>query len=281
MSSSDLISFRVEIIPTIIDGLVINSPKDGSVFSDPSNDLEYIECNETIAEKFHSRHPLSLEEKREERDVRVRVKRILVKVVEILDRVRIPFWLTCGSLLGHYRQCDVIHDTSHVDIGIKIQHYHADLIHSLSLNHIPLIHSFGRVNDSLQLSFHPALIQLDELMNVNELKNVNEFIRFNIFFFYEESDHVWTGRTLEDENGQKLKYYYNKFNLCWSNYLNEIAVRIPCPTLPYIQSSYGTSWFSPVKQWNWKSSPNVRSNGHWPRSEWHQVIQSFLVPNVG
>lgn len=266
---------------------MINSPKDHSIFSNPSEDLEYIECNETIGKRFYSRYPFSLDERAEEKNVRVKVKTLLVKVVEVLDRLRIPFWLTCGSLLGHYRQCDVIHDSNHVDIGIKIQHFNPDLIDLFSLNDIPLIHVFGKVNDSLELSFHGGFIDLNEFTDLNGFFKLNEFfklngfIRLNIFFFYEESDHVWNGRTSKDDNGEKFKYYYNKFNLCWTNYLNELVVRIPCPTLPYIESSYGSHWFTPIKQWNWKSSPsNVRSNGHWPRNEWHQVMQSFLDPNI-
>lgn len=237
---------------------MINSPKDSSIFLDPSNELEYIEYNQTIAKKFYSRYPFSLDDIAEQKKFRLNVYNLLVKVIEILDRLKIPFWLSSGTLLGYYRQCDVIHYSNDVDIGIKITDFKPELIDLFSLNDIPLLHIFGRVNDSFELSFR------------------DEFIKLDIFFFYEESDHVWNGGT-STIDGQKFKYFFNKFHLCWSNYL-ELRVRIPCPTLPYIESNYGLNWFDPIKQWDWKSSPsNVRPNGRWPQSDWPHVMQSFII----
>lgn len=67
--------------------------------------------------------------------------------------------------------------SSQQDIGIAIKDYRPELIDVFTMNDLMLMHSFGRVNDSFELSFR------------------NEDTKLDIFFFYEESDHVWNGGT--------------------------------------------------------------------------------------
>ena len=63
------------------------------------------------------------------------------------------------------------------DIGIAIRDYKPELIDVFTMNDLILMHSFGRVNDSFELSFR------------------NEDTKLDIFFFYNETDHVWNGGT--------------------------------------------------------------------------------------
>lgn len=68
------------------------------------------------------------------------------------------------------------------------------------------------------------------------------------------------------------RYVFPAFTLCWTEFL-DLKVRIPCQTEEYIRANYGPSWFTPIKHWDWKSSPpNVRENGMWPESMWSEVI---------
>jgi fukutin len=56
----------------------------------------------------------------------------------------------------------------------------------------------------------------------------------------------------------------------------ELKVRVPCETLAYVQANYGADWATPLRQWDWKSSPaNVRPNGRWPPDLWPTVVQVF------
>ena len=56
----------------------------------------------------------------------------------------------------------------------------------------------------------------------------------------------------------------------------ELRVRVPCETLDYVVANYGANWNTPVKTWDWKSSPaNVQENGVWPVREWDDVIQVY------
>ncbi|KAG9486665.1 hypothetical protein GDO78_006838, partial [Eleutherodactylus coqui] len=159
--------------------------------------------------------------------------------------------------VGWYRQCNIIPYSKDVDLGIFIQNYKPDLVSAFQKAGLPLKHKFGKVEDSLELSF------LGE-----------DDVKLDIFFFYEEDDYMWNGGT-QAKSGKKFKYLFPKFTLCWTEFL-ELKVRVPCETLDYIEANYGKSWDVPLKSWDWKSSPsNVQPNGVWPVDEWDEVIQLF------
>ena len=44
--------------------------------------------------------------------------RILARAKAALDSANVPFWLSCGVLLGYYRQADTIPHDPDVDLGI-------------------------------------------------------------------------------------------------------------------------------------------------------------------
>ena len=255
---------KTEVDAMIMDGLVVNMPRDVSHFIHPSRELDYIECNITRAKEFHDKFPYNDKDSELNRLFRLIVRRILFSAKEILDSLEIPFWLSSGTLLGHFRECDAFHYGMDVDIGVFIEDLEAvgmeKLIDSFSKNHLPLMHLFGMMNDSLELSFR------------------NEDIKLDIFFFYREDSYVWNGGT-STKTGFKYKYTFPPFDLCWTNFL-DLKVRIPCPTLPYIEANYGKDWFTPKRDWDWKTSPpNVSPNGQWPYHLWPQVIQSFSLPS--
>lgn len=158
---------------------------------------------------------------------------------------------------GWYRQCSIIPYSKDVDLGIFIQDYKPDIVLAFQDAGLPLKHKFGKVEDSLELSFQG---QAD--------------VKLDIFFFYEETDHMWNGGT-QARTGKKFKYLFPKFTLCWTEFV-DIKVHVPCETVDYIEANYGKAWKIPVKTWDWKSSPpNVQPNGVWPISEWDEVIQLY------
>jgi hypothetical protein len=260
ISTSTLFA-KTEVKAAIMDGMIVNLPGEGSeTFLNPESHLQFIACNWTRARIFHEKHPESDEDREQNRLFRLKVKRILSSASLLLNRLQIPFWLSSGTLLGYYRSCDVIHYGKDVDIGIEIHHYKEELIDLFTTNDLMLMHSFGRVNDSFELSFR------------------NEEVKLDIFFFYNETNHVWNGGT-STTTGFKYKYTFPHFSLCWTDFL-DMKVRIPChSTRAYIEANYGKDWFDPVREWDWKTSPpNVAPNGQWHESEWPEVIQSFKIP---
>ena len=141
-------------------------------------------------------------------------------------------------------------------MGVFAAEHTSAIIPALTARGLTLKHIFGRENDSLEYSFLAGGLKLD------------------LFFFYEDfsTGSFWNGGT-QARTGRKFKYTFPRFTLCWTEFL-ELKVRVPCETQAYIEANYGPDWFTPVKDWDWKSSPpNSQPNGFWPKEQWPEVIQ--------
>jgi hypothetical protein len=253
------IVFRVEIIRSKIDGLVLHLPNPVTNFMKSPEEVKFIECDKVRANSFHSKY--GRDESEESNSFRTKATQLLSKVKRLLDELEIPFWLSSGTCLGYYRQCDFITYSRDVDIGIWIDDYKPEMIDVFSVNDLPLIHSFGKIEDSFELSFIDGDIKLD------------------VFFFYKEQNYFWNGGT-QARTGLKFKYIFPRFSLCWTEFV-DLKIRIPCETQAYIEANYGQNWFEPIKEWDWKSSPsNVEPNGKWPIDQWKDVIKLIPMPEL-
>ena len=67
----------------------------------------------------------------------------------VLDQMKARFWLSSGTCLGWYRQCDIITYGKDVDFGVLIQDYDVRLIAAMQMNDMPIKHLFGKVNWSI------------------------------------------------------------------------------------------------------------------------------------
>ena len=237
-----------------IDGLSVYVPDPLQNFIDQIPTSKFIECDKNRAVNFVQVY------KPDTSDSALQFKRkarqLVAKGKHVLDKLNIPFWLSSGTCLGWFRQCDIITHAKDVDFGIFAKHYKPEVIEAFKEAGLPIKHVFGNVNDSFELSFHAGDLKLD------------------IFFFYEDKDFTWNGGT-EIKDGAKYKYNFVPFKLCWSTLL-DLHIRVPCPTEQYVKDNYGEGWGIPQIAWDWKRSPpNVRENGFWSKDKWDEVMQIF------
>lgn len=245
---------RPELLLTTLDGLDVRVPRNFSNFLKEHSQARFLECPFKEARAFYQLYPDDLSS--EAMDFRMKAKGLLHLAARTLYELGVPFWLSSGTCLGWFRQCNIIPYSKDVDLGVWIKDYRHDITQAFQKAGLPLKHKFGKVEDSLELSFQGLDVKLD------------------IFFFYDEGQTVWNGGT-QAKSGKKFKYVFPKFQLCWTELL-ELKVRVPCQTLDYVQANYGSDWNVPVKAWDWKSSPpNVQENGVWPLREWDEVIQVY------
>ncbi|KAM3938277.1 ribitol-5-phosphate transferase FKTN [Leptodactylus fuscus] len=247
-SSTDLIQITV-------DGLKVKIPRHPSQFLSDVSHSRFLECRYKEARSFFKLYPddTSLEGI----EFRKKAKALLHVAASTLDSLGVSFWISSGTCLGWYRQCNIIPYSKDVDLGIFIQNFKPDLVPAFQKAGLPLKHKFGKVEDSLELSFLGS-----------------DDVKLDIFFFYEEENYMWNGGT-QAKSGKKFKYLFPKFTLCWTEFL-ELKVQVPCETVDYLEANYGKNWDIPVKVWDWKNSPsNVQPNGVWPIDEWDEVIQLF------
>ncbi|XP_068190944.1 ribitol-5-phosphate transferase FKTN [Antennarius striatus] len=245
---------RPELVLTVLDGLDIQIPRNISHFLTQQQHAHFLDCHYREARNFLQLYPD--DSSPEAVDFRRKVKSLLHLTSRTLALLNIPFWISSGTCLGWFRQCSIISYSRDVDIGIFIADFRSDIITAFQEAGLLLKHKFGKVEDSLELSF------------------ISDGIKLDIFFFYEDGDVVWNGGT-QAKSGRKFKYIFPRFSLCWAELL-ELKVRVPCETLDYVMANYGTSWSVPVRSWDWKSSPsNVQENGMWPPAEWAELIQVY------
>ncbi|XP_032425302.1 ribitol-5-phosphate transferase FKTN isoform X2 [Xiphophorus hellerii] len=245
---------RPELLLTVVDGLDVRVPRNISRFLVQRQEARFLECRYHDARSFLQLYPddsstAAVEFQR-------KAKALLRLAAQTLDRLDVPFWISSGTCLGWFRQCGVISYSRDVDIGIFISDFRPQITAAFRDVGMSLKHQFGKVEDSLELSF------------------LGEDVKLDIFFFYRDGDVVWNGGT-QAKSGRKFKYIFPSFSLCWAELL-EVKVRVPCETLDYVMANYGATWSVPVKSWDWKSSPsNVIENGVWPVAEWAGLIQVY------
>ncbi|CAG0901132.1 unnamed protein product [Cyprideis torosa] len=245
--------------PLTVDGLRIYMPVNHSKFMTDLTTSTFLECDNALAQQWKRQH--GVQETRELKAKRHIFYKVISRAQVALESLSIPFWLAAGTLLGHCRQCDVISHTTDVDIGVFAEDYHPSIVAQMERMGLKLIHSFGRVNDSLELSFWYE----------------EHGLKLDIFFFYPDPDlDVYWNGAIDAETGEKFRYDFEKFDLCWTLFLGELLVRVPCETERYIEANYGKDWRQEVKEFDWRSSPaNVRKNGFWRPEEFQEVIQMF------
>ncbi|XP_061732242.1 fukutin isoform X2 [Nerophis ophidion] len=245
---------RPRLVLTVLDGLDVRIPQNVSDFLSEQQQARFLECRHRDARRFLQSYPDDTTP--DALDFRNKAKSLLGLAAQTLTRLHVPFWISSGTCLGWFRQCSIISYSRDVDIGIFISDFRSDIITAFQAVGLSLKHKFGKVEDSLELSF------------------VKDDVKLDIFFFYQERDIIWNGGT-QVKSGRKFKYTFPHFSLCWAE-LAEVKVRVPCQTLDYVAANYGPSWSVPLRTWDWKSSPsNVQENGVWPLSQWETLIQVY------
>ncbi|XP_075216577.1 ribitol-5-phosphate transferase FKTN-like [Lycorma delicatula] len=231
-------------------------PKNVSKFLMESRSSKFKECDWKLAKKFEKQH--GRRQSASALRFRHRAWKLLAKAKSVFELIGIEFWLNSGTLLGYVRECGIISYSKDVDIGVMAESYTETLHSSMTLHGFHLLIQLGKPQDSFELSFTDK-----------------SGIKLDIFFFYKNPNgSFWNGGT-QVKSGRKFKYTFPPFELCWTIFQG-LKVRIPCNTEQYIEANYGPDWFTPVTEWDWKTSPfNVQPNGQWPEEEWPQVIQVY------
>tara|TARA_Y100000996_G_scaffold404222_1_gene378089 strand:+ start:46 stop:711 length:666 start_codon:yes stop_codon:yes gene_type:complete len=153
----------------------------------------------------------------------------------ILDQYNQEFFLTCGTLLGQYRENKFIEHDDDIDIGIFYSKFDIKIIkYIIQSNKFKLIRQLGKLSDSYELTF----------------QHLETKIKIDIFIHYPIHDHYYYTASFYDicdtktEGFCKWKYpiqglkkitFYNK------DYL------IPNNTKEYLEFSYGPNFMIPKK----------------------------------
>ncbi|KAF0031796.1 hypothetical protein F2P81_016351 [Scophthalmus maximus] len=175
---------RPQLVLTVLDGLDVQVPHNISRFLSEQRHARFLECRYRDAHNFLQLFPD--DSSAAAVDFRRKAKSLLHVAARTLALLDIPFWLSSGTCLGWFRQCGIISYSRDVDVGIFIRDFRWDIVAAFRNAGLSLKHKFGKVEDSLELSF------------------VSDDVKLDIFFFYEDGDIVWNGGT-QAKSGKKFK----------------------------------------------------------------------------
>ncbi len=161
----------------------------------------------------------------------------LVNAAEICRKLNIPCWLTDGTLLGYFRENQILSHDEDADLGCFIEDFSPKMTEVFLENGWQIKHVFGRIDLGLELSF------------------IRKGVKLDIFFFYKEGDKLWHGAWLQEKKKRRLiKYYYAPFKLKSVTFYGH-SFLIPADTLKYVTTKYGNGWNVPQKNWDWAFGP--------------------------
>jgi|GEM_PF-982231 len=163
----------------------------------------------------------------------------LLDARSILDSLGISFWLTDGTLLGYFREGDFIEHDRDVDLGLMIESYSEDIVPAFRERGFEVKYVLGEKKRGLELSF------------------VRNRVNVDLFFFYREGDRIWHAGWEGIDKGRKrnlIKYYYEPFDLREIEFYGA-RFNVPADTLKYVETKYGESWRTPIRDWDWAMGP--------------------------
>ncbi|XP_065834728.1 ribitol-5-phosphate transferase FKTN-like isoform X2 [Oscarella lobularis] len=163
----------------------VQAPRNATDFLLQLAHSQFVECSAERARQFASKNSAGVDLSADDIAYLEQAKEIIRLGKTVLNDIGIPFWLSSGTCLGWFRQCGVIPYGKDVDFGVFIRDYQSRLTQAMINRGFTLKHVFGKVSDSFELSFVRFGVKLD------------------LFFFYEESDHVWNGGT-QAKSGKKF-----------------------------------------------------------------------------
>ncbi|XP_006813534.1 ribitol-5-phosphate transferase FKTN-like [Saccoglossus kowalevskii] len=240
---------KMDIVSRNVDGVTINVPRFPLVLLNQKQYSNFVGCNYTRVKVFQKKNGADMS--KVAINFKIRVRTLLHDTKKVLDGLGIRFWLSAGTLLGWFRECDTMHYSRDVDIEIWAKDYDSRIIQAFQDAGFCLITNNGKPEFGLSLAFkHDVGLKLD------------------VFLDYESNDSTWNMMTYDSkENYQQFKVTLPRFTLCWTEFL-EMKLSVPCESELYIVESYGKQWTERVKTWDpFKSPLNVVKVGVWSKAD--------------
>jgi lipopolysaccharide cholinephosphotransferase len=162
----------------------------------------------------------------------------LIELDKIFKNNKSEYWLSCGTLLGVYRDGDFIgHDTD-TDLCLNIHSLDKKLINDILTNGFKVKHVFGRIKDGFEITIEKDNVKTD------------------IFLFY-KNENKWYHSVYDNFTGfdcVKYDYIFNKFNITEITFKN-YNFCIPLEVEDVITQQYGKRWREIDKNWLYSKSP--------------------------
>lgn len=170
----------------------------------------------------------------------------LITLDKIFKKNNTKYWISCGTLLGFYRDNNFIgHDTD-TDICVEIESLNKNLIFDIEDNGFEIQHVFGLIDDGLEITIRKNGVKTDIFFTY---KLDNNKIYHSVYSDFRESDYL------------KHNYIYDRFETKYQNFLGH-DFSVPDDIEYVIKQQYGNEWMIPNKNWIYYLSPKNIQHTH-------------------
>jgi len=155
---------------------------------------------------------------------------VLYKLTQVLKKHNVRYWLQDGTLLGYYRENDLISHDNDTDIGVFWSDIKSTEVFLEILNSgFTLYKIKGYMHDSLMLTF------------------ICDDQKVDIFFYYKTKNKVY--HTALGKHWQVVNYEYDYFDVKEIEFLG-YKFYVPEDELKFIKTKYGADWHIPKPKWD-------------------------------
>jgi len=176
-------------------------------------------------------------------------KYALSDMKKILDTYKQEFFLTCGTLLGQFRNNKFIEYDEDIDLGIFYNKFNKNILkHIKASNKFSLIRQLGKLSNSYEVTFQ----------HLKTNTNIDIFIHYPICDHYYYTASFYDICDNKKEGFCKWKYPIRgltQITFYGKNYL------IPGNTKEYLEFSYGSNFMTP-KKFNYYEGLVDNKNGY-------------------
>jgi phosphorylcholine metabolism protein LicD len=162
----------------------------------------------------------------------------LIDLNEIFKKNGAEYWISCGTLLGLYRDGDFIGHDRDTDLCLNINSLNSTLINDILINDFEIGNIFGRFNDGFEIALHKNGVKTD------------------LFLFY-KNDNYWYHSVYSNFtqiDSLKYDYVFKPFELKETEFLGHKFIT-PDDIESVIIQQYGDDWRIPNKNWSYYTSP--------------------------
>jgi len=160
----------------------------------------------------------------------------LVDLTDILSKHGIKYWLQDGTLLGYYRENNLISYDKDTDLGL----FWADIENKKYI--IKEILSLG-----FKISKIKGYMASSLLLTFKRNGQTTDF-----FFYYKKGDKIYHCAT--GKNWQLYEYIYEPFTVKKVKFLGHYF-SVPTDELKFLITKYGKDWKTPKPKWHNITSP--------------------------
>lgn len=164
----------------------------------------------------------------------------LIQLDQLFRRLNVEYWITCGTLLGFYRDDDFIGHDKDTDICVNAKDFNGYVLKRILNLGFEITHNFGVLSDGFEISLTRGGVKTD------------------IFLFYKTKD-KWYNSVYADfteKDCLKFDYVYQPFELSESVFLG-YSFKTPKDIEGFLIEHYGDDFREPNKNWSWWQSPLV------------------------